>query len=368
MSKSIYALRRDKVAHALRKQGADGIVITHLPNVRYLTGFTGEDTYLCLDSERFVLVSDDRFLLQIQQECTDPGTELFSRPTGVGMAQALGYVIERLGWKTVLFEAESMTVDLHQRLSAELSGVNLVPASGLVEEFRQIKDETEIAHIRRAIYQAEEGLRMVRALWHDRQTEREIQNDLEYFMRRLGAEGVAFPPIVAAGPRAALPHARALAAPVGDAPCLLVDWGTYYEGYCCDLTRVFLRRKIPARLRRIYQVVLEAQKAAISLIRPGVPVQEVDQAARRVIAEARMGKFFTHGLGHGLGLEVHEKPRLSKSSNEVLQPGMIVTVEPGIYIPDFAGVRIEDDVLVTPDGHEVLTHFPKEPEEMLLWD
>ncbi len=368
MSQGIYALRRDKVAHAVQKERADGILVTRLANVRYLTGFTGEDTFLLLGKKRFVLVSDDRYLLQIQRECTDEGTELFSRPVGMSLSEALAHVLQRLGWKTVLFEADCMSVELHSRLSAAVSGVTLVPSSRLVERFRQIKDETEIGHIRAAIRVAEQAMEIIRSLWTTRQTEKEIQSELEYFMRRLGADGVAFTPIVAAGPQAALPHARSSSQTVDEAPCLLVDWGAKYEGYCCDLTRVFLRRKVPGKLRRMYEVVLEAQHTAISLIRPGVSAREVDEAARGVIAKARLGKYFNHGLGHGLGLEVHENPRLTRNSEDILQPGMVVTVEPGVYIPDFAGVRIEDDVLVTPEGHEILTHFPKDIDQMVIWE
>jgi len=365
MSQDSFAIRREKLIKSIGKLGLDGILITNPVNVTYLTGFSGEDSFLlCGPRQVAVLISDGRFTLQIEEEC--PGLEAFIRPTSMRMPEAVAKVLRRLGWRKVGFESESVSVQLHSRLTESLSPVEWVPTQGVVEKLRAIKDPGEVALIREAVAQAERAFTIVRAGFSPSQTERQIQNELEYNMRRLGASGVAFPSIVAAGPRAALPHAVPTDQPVGDAVCLLLDWGAKARGYCCDLTRVLVRNRIPPKLRTIYQVVFEAQKAAISMIRPGVPAAEVDRAARSVIENAHLSRYFNHGLGHGLGLQVHEEPRLSPTSKDTLRAGMVITIEPGIYIPGFGGVRLEDDVLVTRDGCEVLTRVPKDIEEMTL--
>jgi len=364
MSQDSFAIRREKLVKSISKLGLDGILITNPVNVTYLTGFTGEDSYLACGPKQAVLISDGRFTLQIREEC--PDVEAFIRPTTVRMPEAVAKVVRRLGWLQVGFESESLSVQLHSRLTETLKAVNLVSTRGVVEQLRVIKDSEEVARIREAVSQAERAFTIIRAGLSATQTERQIQNELEYHMRRLGASGTAFPSIVASGPRAALPHAVPMDRPVENAPCLLIDWGARTRGYCCDLTRVLLRNRIPPKLRTIYQVVFEAQKAAISVIRPGVSAAEVDRAARSVIENARLARYFNHGLGHGIGLQVHEEPRLSPASKDILRAGMVVTVEPGIYIPDFGGVRLEDDVVVTREGCEVLTRVPKQIEEMTV--
>lgn len=360
------ALRRRKVSQAVSELPADGILVTHPANVRYLTGFTGDDSFLVLGHDQAILISDGRFTLQIAEEC--PDVEAFIRPAQIPLHKAVAQVVKKLRWRALAVEASNLTVKLYDSIAAELEGVQIVKTSNLVESFRQIKDSTEIEHIRQAIRQAERAFAAIRALCLPHRTEKELQTELEYQMRRLGADGTAFPPIIAAGARSALPHAVATERTVGESQWLLLDWGARANGYCCDLTRVLLPKKLPAKMKRVYETVLAAQQAAIASIRPGVQASEVDRAARQVIAEARLGKFFNHGLGHGLGLEVHEGPRLSPTSQDSLQPGMVITVEPGVYIPEYGGVRIEDDVLVTRDGCEVLTSAPKQIDEVWLWD
>ncbi|MCS7238750.1 MAG: Xaa-Pro peptidase family protein [Thermoguttaceae bacterium] len=366
MSATGFAHRREKLWHLVRNQPADGILVSDPVNVTYLTGFTGEDSFLLCGDGQATLISDGRFTLQIAEEC--PDVEPFIRPGHVTLHEAVAKVVKKLRWRRLAIESAAITLDGHNELKAKLEGVELVPTKNLVEELRQIKDDTEIEHIREAVRIAERALTVIRALCLSRRTEKELQTELEYQMRRIGADGVAFPPIVAVGPRSALPHAVPTGRELGQGQWILFDWGAKARGYCSDLTRVLLPKKLPAKIRKIYETVLAAQQAAIEVIRPGVPASEVDKAARTVIAAARLGKYFNHGLGHGVGLQVHERPRLSPTSQDILQPGMVVTVEPGVYLPDFGGVRIEDDVLVTRDGHEVLTTAPKEIDEVLLWD
>jgi Xaa-Pro aminopeptidase len=235
-----------------------------------------------------------------------------------------------------------------------------VATSERVEALRQIKDEAEIAAIREAIDFAEKAFMMIRGELREGATEKEVADQLEANLRWCGATGSSFPPIVAVGVRAALPHARPTETTrIGDDQFVLVDWGATGRPYKSDLTRVVVTGKVTFQFETIYRTVLAAQERGIAAIRPGVRAHDVDAEARSVIEQAGFGRFFDHGLGHGLGMDIHEAPRLRKESDTTLQPGMIITVEPGIYLPDWGGIRIEDDVLVTSDGCEVLTHLPK---------
>jgi Xaa-Pro aminopeptidase len=235
-----------------------------------------------------------------------------------------------------------------------------------VEQLRMIKDREEIQRTRVACDQARRAFEVVRASLRPEMTELEVAADLEYQARRFGAKCLSFDPIIAAGARAALPHGRASEQRIGAADFTLIDWGVNEGLYMSDLTRMVVTGKISPKLRKIYDVVLQAQLAAIAAIQPGVTCESVDRVARDIITKAGFGKQFGHGLGHGTGLEIHEAPRLAQGQSTVLAPGMIVTVEPGIYLPEWGGVRIEDDILVTREGHEVLTSVPKELEECVV--
>jgi Xaa-Pro aminopeptidase len=223
-----------------------------------------------------------------------------------------------------------------------------------------------VGELRRAIWIAERAFGVLRASLRPERTEKEVADELENQTRLYGGKGCSFPPIVAVGPRAALPHARPTAAKIGDDGFVLVDWGADAGPYKSDLTRVLVTGKISPKLERIYRVVLTAQERAIEAIRPGRTCHEVDHVARGVIAKAGFAKQFGHGLGHGIGLDIHEAPRLAAKVGLKLEPGMVVTVEPGIYLPGWGGVRIEDDVLVTNDGAEVLTSVAKQWEEAIV--
>ena len=236
----------------------------------------------------------------------------------------------------------------------------MISTGDRVEALRAVKDEIEIAAIREAIDYAERAFTMLRAGLVAGETEKQVADHLEALLRDVRGHGSSFPPIVAVGRRAALPHARPTAeARVGDDDFVLVDWGATGRPYKSDLTRVLVTGKVTPEFEKVYRTVLTAQERAIAAIRPGVKAQDVDAEARSVIEQAGFGRFFDHGLGHGIGMDIHEAPRLRKESPTILEPGMVVTVEPGIYLPEWGGVRIEDDVLVTPDGCEVLSDLPK---------
>ncbi|MFA6047050.1 MAG: Xaa-Pro peptidase family protein [Phycisphaerales bacterium] len=359
-----YQARRDRLRRLVRQAGADALLVTNFTNVTYLTGFTGDDSYLLVRARGETLLSDPRYTTQLGEEC--PGLDLFIRRPGVSMPEAIGRVIGRAKIGRLGAEADSMTLALRDKIDKELPRLEIVPLSGLVEKLRERKDADEIARIREAIWYAEKAFGVLRASLRPEKTEKQVADELDQQLRLFGAQGCSFPSIIAAGPRAALPHARATAKAIGNVDFVLVDWGATGNLYKSDLTRVLITGKISPKLERIYRVVLRAQEESIAAVRPGAVAQDVDGVARRVIEEAGFGRYFGHGLGHGLGLEVHEAPRLAAKVPTVLQAGMVVTVEPGIYLPGWGGVRIEDDVLVTAAGHEVLTSVPKRLEEVIL--
>jgi Xaa-Pro aminopeptidase len=362
------AQRRDRLAELLRAEEIDALLISNPVNVSYLTGFSGESSYLLLGRQRTLLISDSRFTRQLAEEC--PGLEAHIRPTSQTLYQATAEVVGKVGPRAVGFESTHLTVADAETLRELIPAVTWKAGRDRVEKLRVIKDASEVAQLREAVAIAERAYAAFRALLQPSDSEKALSDALEAYVRRFGATCTSFPSIVAAGPRAALPHAPPTERAIGDAELLLVDWGASGRFYKSDLTRVLLPRKNRAfarpngstrsNLETIYATVLRAQQEAIRAIRPGVRGAEIDAVARRVIAEAGYGECFGHGLGHGLGMQVHEAPSLRPNSETVLQPGMVVTVEPGIYVPDWGGVRIEDDILVTPDGQEVLSNLARD--------
>ena len=350
--------RRDKLRRLVRKEGADGILITNFLNVSYLTGFSGDDSYLLVHREGAIILSDTRYAEQLAEEC--PGLEVDIRRSGQKMVDSIVKTTKYAKVTHLAIEAASMTVALRETIETQLKKTDLVPTTGLVMGLREIKDREEIKEIRKAVDVAQRAFAVIRASLRPARTEQEIAHDLENQIRLFGGSGCSFAPIVAVGARASLPHAMPTDHRIGAADFVLIDWGALVGGYMSDLTRVLVTGKISTKLERIYGVVLKAQLAAIQAIKPGVLMKDVDAAARKVIANAGYGKQFGHGLGHGIGLEIHEMPRLAADFDQPLKSGMVVTVEPGIYLPNWGGVRIEDDVLVTKGGHEVLTSVPKD--------
>jgi Xaa-Pro aminopeptidase len=356
--------RREKLRRLIRKTEVEALLVTDFSNVTYLTGFTGEDAYLLVTRDHQLLITDSRFATQLADEC--PGLDLAVRTSAVRMVDWLAKVLKRTKLRRLAIEASSMTVGLKEDLGEKAPRVELVSTNGLVEQLREIKDRGEIAAIRRAVAHAERGFQVIRASLRAEQTELQVANELEYQIRNFGGAACSFPPIVAVGPRAALPHATPTGRCVGQSEFLLIDWGARSPLYRSDLTRVLVTGKISPKLERIYEVVLRAQRAAISAVRPGAVMSDVDAAARRVIERAGYGKQFGHGLGHGIGLDIHESPLMSANEKRRLKAGMVITVEPGIYLPGWGGVRIEDDVLVTRSGHEVLSSVGKHLEECVV--
>ncbi len=365
MGKDRFAERRDKLSKALRAHGADALLVTKSTNVRYLTGFTGEDSYLLAGPGLSVLLSDGRFATQIAEEC--PNLDVRIRSLRETLLEATAKTVRRAGIRHLGFESDAMSYASWEKLVELLKAAESVPLSGVVEELRMVKDAEEVDQIREAARQAERGFEVLRASLTPEMTELDAAQELEYAMRQFGARRPSFETIVAVGDRSALPHARPTSRCLREADFLLVDWGACnFQGYASDLTRMLVTGKISPKLQKVYRVVLTAQLRGIEAIRPGVKAGEVDAASRRVIAKAGWERNFRHSLGHGIGLDIHEGPRLAKTSEVMLRPGMVVTVEPGVYFPGWGGVRIEDDVLVTKKGCEVLTSTPKELEQMIV--
>ena len=350
--------RRAKLRRLIKKDRLSAILVTNETNVTYLTGFTGDSSYLLLTPENQIILSDHRYGTQLQEEC--PGIDVELRGPGMTIAELTRKIVKKTKLGAVAIEAASVSVGQFDALTNLLDKVELVKTNGLVERLRQIKDKEEVAAIRVAIDLAEKAFAVVRASLRSELTEREVAHELERQIRLFGGDCCSFTPIVGVGDRAALPHYRPGHRRIGESDFVLIDWGARAQLYVSDLTRVLVTGRISPKLERIYGVVLKAQQAAIARIRPGARMEDIDAVARNVIAKAGHGKHFGHSLGHGIGLQVHEAPRLAEKQEEQLKAGMVVTVEPGIYLPNWGGVRIEDDVLVTKSGHEVLSSVPKE--------
>lgn len=335
----------------------DALLVSAPPNVRYLSGFTGDNGLLLVTPESRTLFTDPRFTIQAAEECTCEVKIVTKTP----LDQAALQTVRRKRMKRVGFEAARMLFEVHQRIVKSLPrGVTLTPIGPVVDRLRMVKSDDEIARIRRSVLTNSEAFEKATRSIRPGARESAIAAELEYQMRRLGAEKAAFETIVAIGSRSALPHAQPTARKLGNDELLLIDMGACQDGYMSDMTRVLFLGKPSRRVRGMYNAVLKAQLAAIDAVRPGVTAAHVDRAARRVLEIEGLGKEFVHSTGHGLGLEIHEGPRLGRRDKTKLQAGMAITIEPGAYIRDFGGIRIEDTVLVTHNGCEVLTPTSKE--------
>lgn len=355
---SLLAARMESVRRAMQDstERPEAVVIASPENRRYLTGFSGSSAAAVLSASAAVLVTDFRYLDQARDEC--PGWEIHRQ--GDGLLEAVATVIAGLRVTRVGFERELATYGFYADLTARLEGCELLPLSGLVEGRREVKAEEEVDLIRQAAHITDAVLDKALPMLKPGAEEREIALEIEYEMRKLGADGAAFATIVASGARSALPHGRASAKKLAAGDLVTIDLGAAYAGYSADLTRTFVLGTPTARQKEIYSLVLEAQEAALGAVRPGRTGREVDAVARDIISSRGHGQHFGHGLGHGVGLAVHEGPRLAPTGEKQLVPGNVVTVEPGVYITDWGGVRIEDLCVVRPGGVEVLSRFPKE--------
>ena len=354
-----FAARRSRSRAIVSAHDVEALLVTVEKNVTYLTGFSGDSTFLLLSPDREILISDFRYITQLEEEC--PDVEAFIRPSKTTLPNAVAELVQEWHIERLGVEGHSVTLELAEKLREPLPACEFVSVDWQIENLRAQKDDVEIAEIREAVRLAERGITFLQAMLTPEITEWELACELEHAIRKFGGEGLSFHPIVAVGDRSALPHYRPGHRKISESPILLVDWGAQtHRGYKSDLTRTYLTGPFEGEFETIYRTVLTAQELAIERIAPGMRCQEVDAVARDSIREAGYGDYFDHGLGHGIGLDIHELPRFSQSSDAILEPGMVVTVEPGIYLPGWGGVRIEDDVLVTDQGCEVLTSVPKD--------
>ncbi len=356
-----YADRRRRLKLELARQGSDAMLVSKWANIHYLSGFTGDDSFLLVTTKGDYLLTDFRYMEQAEQEC--PGVKSLRRRkrslTRLAADRALALKV-----KTLSFEAASLSYQQYRDLRKRSGSLKLKSAKLVVEKLRAVKDSFEMELIQSAVKSAEKAMTDTRMHIRPGITEEELADELEFRLRGLGASA-SFDIIVAFAQRASLPHARPTGRKLKPGEPVLIDWGARCSWYNSDLTRVFFTGKVPKLLRRIYKVVGEAQLAALGVARAGVRVGLLDRKARAVISKAGFGRRFGHGLGHGVGLEVHEAPTVRSQNKELLEVGMVFTVEPGIYISGAGGVRIEDLVAVGQTGVEVLTSFPKKLDEMV---
>lgn len=349
--------RLDNLRKQLRERELDGILIFNRENRRYLSGFTGSAGVLAIDGRQAFLVTDFRYWEQAAIESKD--FELYKQ--GPQLWPSIGELLRKLDWKRIAFEAGGLTYFEYQNLEPVLApNTGLTPVNGLVEELRRIKESCEVELIAKAAAITDSAWEKTIRRIKPGVKERDLALEFDYQLRLEGAEGNAFPTIVAFGARTALPHAAPGETEVKGGDFVLIDGGATYQGYNADLTRTVVLGKAHQEQRRIYQLVLQAQMEALKYMKAGLTGREIDEKARDVIAEAGYGDYFGHGLGHCVGLNIHENPRLSPSESHQILAGAVITVEPGIYLPKWGGVRIEDLVVVEEDGIRNLTEAPKD--------
>lgn len=345
----------EQIRLKMSQADVEAFLVSNPQNWRFVSGFTGDAGVLLITRDDAIIFTDSRYTEQAEQEA--PG---FTVIKTVVEKDVVKETIDKLGIRTVAFEKDYMTYARWEKLKEALSGRTLVGVSGWIEELRAVKSEAEVGYIAKAQSIADEAFARILPLVKPGVTEAELALELEVIIRKLGSDGVAFPFIVVSGARSSLPHGVPTSKRLEVGDFVTFDFGARVNGYCSDMTRTVVVGHASEKHREIYDVVLRAQLAALEAVKPGVPAKEVDLAGRKVIEEAGYGEYFGHGIGHGVGLNVHEKPSVSRMSEDVLRPGMVITVEPGIYIPGFGGVRIEDLVLVTEGGKNNLTSSRKD--------
>lgn len=351
-----YENRQVSAQKNLLSERVDGVLFTSLENIRYLCGFTGSDGALVLASDQSYFLTDSRYWTQADEEVKGSRIVHYKKKLDGILSLLLDLKLKAVG-----FESPSLPFSLYQSLSEKLAQqATLLPLEKELKNMRAVKDAKELVLIRRAGGIASDAFLHITEKIQEGVPEREIALEMEFFMKQNEADALAFDIIVASGKRSALPHGKAGPKGIEKGDLILVDYGAVYQGYHSDETCTVVLGNPSSEQRKIYQIVKDAHDKAVDLVRPGIPIQEVDRAARDHIRQSGYGDYFGHGLGHGVGLAVHEDPAVNSENQDLIQEGMVFTIEPGIYLPDWGGVRIEDMVLVTSEGAEVLTHLPKD--------
>jgi Xaa-Pro aminopeptidase len=354
--KAMEKVRLLRLREAMQDQKLEAVFITNAFNRKYLSGFTGSSGYLIITLDQAILLTDFRYMTQAPVQARY--YEVIEH--GPKSIESVKEILNKLSVKQLGFEQNEITFGLYQSYAADLNPIELIPTDQLVEKLRIYKDTAELQIMQEAADLADQTFSYILTKLAPGISEKAIALEMEIYMRKHGATSSSFDTIVASGERSALPHGVASDRILQANEFVKLDFGAYYNGYCSDLTRTVVLGVPTEKHKQIYAVVLDAQLQALDKLRPGMTGREADAVARDIIVKAGFGDYFGHGTGHGLGMEIHEAPRLSFQSDTVLEAGMVVTVEPGIYIPGFGGVRIEDDVVLTETGIRILTHSSKD--------
>lgn len=347
--------RVEKLRSKMREHDLDSFLITNEFNLRYLTGFTGTTGLALITLEHAYFVTDFRYTEQASEQCEGYKIIKNVKP----LYEELGDLVNHLALANMAFEEQTVTFFQYTELE-RLVECDLIPVTGIIESLREVKDVSEIETIRKACQIADSAFEHILTYIKPGMTEIQVANELDFYMRSLGASGVSFETIVASGLRSAMPHGVASDKVIEEGDFITIDFGCYYDGYVSDMTRTISLGEPSDKLKEIYQIVKGAQQRVLDVAKPGMTGIELDAVARDYITEHGYGEAFGHSTGHGIGLEIHEGPNVSKVADKAFVPGNIITNEPGIYLPGIGGVRIEDDMLITEDGIDRLTHSTKE--------
>ena len=354
-----YEKRLKRFQAWLAEQGDayDAILISDRSNIRYLSGFTGTFAYLVISRVKAYILTDSRYTMQARQQSVHFTLVKLERYTP---PMSIAKLCEREGWAVLAFERQDLSFDFYDRLKSCFGRANLIPLEKAVEQFRAVKDEEEIALIRTAEHIGDAAFKHVLEMLQPGMTEREVAFELELAMRRQGASGLSFDTIVASGVRSAMPHGVASNKKIENGDLVVFDFGCVYEGYCSDMTRTIGVGSLSEAQKDLYNLVLKAQTSALKMAKADVVGERMQDHVQAIFDKAGFGSYFGHGLGHSVGLDIHEEPRFSRNVKEKIPAGTVISVEPGLYVPGIGGVRIEDLVVLTPQGVDNLTTSPKE--------
>lgn len=348
--------RLKRVREKFDEFGIDGLLVSNIFNRKYLTGFTGTHGYVLIDKRKGFIITDFRYLEQAKEQSKD--FEVINQ--GKDLYQTLKDLLEDLNIKRLGFEEEYLTYNEYSKFKEKFRNISLLPFQKAIQQIRAVKDKYEINKIKEAVALAEKAFSYILEIIRPGISEKNVAIELEFFVKRNGASGLAFETIVASGFRSSMPHGVASEKIIQYGEPIVLDFGCVVSEYCSDITRTVFVGKPDEKIKEFYEIVLDAQKNAFDVLKPGIGCKDVDEAGRKIIRDKGYGDNFGHGLGHGVGLEVHEEPTLSVRSENILKPGMVLTIEPGVYMEGVGGVRIEDMVLITEEGYENLVSFPKD--------
>lgn len=346
-----------KVIRELERLDIDGILLTDKSNIGFVSGFLTEDAYVLISKLGKIFITDGRYYEVAEKKC--PGWNVVCLSAEVSLQQLLADACQKWQIETLGFEEDVVTQGFYTKITESLPTVRMVPASHVLKKVRMIKRPYELDCMRRAARAADDAFLVALKLIKPGVREYEIAAEIEYQLKKMGMDGCSFPSIVAAGAHSSLPHAVPSDYKMQNGDFITIDMGAKYRGYASDMTRTFVLGEPDAKQKEVYDIVLQAQKKGVEAVKPGIKCSELDQIVRDYITEKGYGENFLHSLGHGVGLDIHEWPTVSSKCDIVLEPGMVITIEPGIYLPGWGGVRIEDTVIVTEDGCEIITKIPK---------